>query len=361
MKSEETKISIIIPTYNVEEYISRTIESCISQDYNNMEILIIDDGSTDNTQSIINNYKKRDERIKVIIQKNSGVSVARNKGIENASGEWILFLDGDDWLEKDSLKKINKRIFMVDNNTDIIIFDYILAYNNSSIHESFFNTELKNGKVNYSKNDLIEACICKNKVSNADGHTNLGVPWGKVYNRKYLLDSNILFKIGLKRMQDMIFNLYAIYNSKIIYYYNDVIYHYRMQNLSVTKRYSSDFNLTAINILDCIEEFMNKYNLSMQLEKIYKQKIFFLFLEIIRIQYVPRENKKSFINKIKELHQLLNKKPFYYIKDTVGLELDFKRKIMLFLLKLKIICPIYLYYYFKVFFESKKYFKKENN
>ena len=195
---ETKRFSIIIAAYNIQDYIERAIESIIKQTFQNIEIIVVNDCSTDKTgEKVKDMCTKYNNRIYIEHTENNKAGGARNTGLKIAQGEYVVFLDGDDWLEKDSLKKINKRIFMVDNNTDIIIFDYIVDYNNSSIHESFFNTELKNGKVNYSKNDLIEACICKNKVSNADGHTNLGVPWGKVYNRKYLLDSNILFKIGL--------------------------------------------------------------------------------------------------------------------------------------------------------------------
>src|SRR5690554_7984530 len=96
------KISVIIPVYNKAPYLEQCLNSVINQTYKNLEIIIIDDGSTDNSLEICEKYRKKDERIQLISQENQGVSVARNKGIQKASGEWIYFLDADDYLELDA-------------------------------------------------------------------------------------------------------------------------------------------------------------------------------------------------------------------------------------------------------------------
>ena len=92
------KVSIIIPLYNVEKFVPRLVDSVISQDYENIEIILVDDGSTDNSGKIADDYSKRDRRIIVIHKNNGGVSTARNAGIRAATGEYILFVDGDDWV-----------------------------------------------------------------------------------------------------------------------------------------------------------------------------------------------------------------------------------------------------------------------
>ena len=95
------KISVIIPAYNVENYIEKCIESVINQTFRNIEIIVIDDGSTDGTTSIIRRYSKKDRRIVPIYKKNSGVSDSRNIGIDKFTGDYVFFLDSDDWIDED--------------------------------------------------------------------------------------------------------------------------------------------------------------------------------------------------------------------------------------------------------------------
>src|SRR5690554_2682260 len=115
-----SKVSIIIPVYNKAPYLDSCISSVINQTYKNLEIIIIDDGSTDNSLEICENYRKKDERIQLISQENQGVSVARNKGIQKASGEWIYFLDADDYLELDAFEILVKKSHYLD--VDLIHF-----------------------------------------------------------------------------------------------------------------------------------------------------------------------------------------------------------------------------------------------
>ena len=108
------KFSIIIPVYNVEKYLKKCLESVYNQTYKNYEVIVVNDGTKDNSMDIVKNYPA-----KVINQKNQGLSVARNNGVEKASGEYILFLDSDDYIEKGLLKEINKSL---NNNPDIVRF-----------------------------------------------------------------------------------------------------------------------------------------------------------------------------------------------------------------------------------------------
>ncbi len=123
-------ISIIIPTYNTQKYISETIQSVIDQTLSDWELIIIDDGSTDNTVQIVEEFKKRDTRIKYYYQENAGVSAARNKGIELSKGEFIAFLDADDiWLPKNLEKKIES----IENNVEVFwAFSNIIHFTESS-------------------------------------------------------------------------------------------------------------------------------------------------------------------------------------------------------------------------------------
>ena len=103
-------ISIIVPVYNVEKYLEKCIDSILNQSYQNLEIILIDDGSTDNSGSICDEYKKKDQRVQVIHQKNQGQSSARNAGLNIAKGSYIGFVDSDDWIEQNMYEKLYKNI-----------------------------------------------------------------------------------------------------------------------------------------------------------------------------------------------------------------------------------------------------------
>lgn len=119
-------ISVIIPVYNVEQYLSHCIDSILSQTFTNFEILLIDDGSTDNSGIICDNYKNIDDRIKVFHKKHNGVSSARNMGLDKAVGEWITFVDADDWIDKNMYYKMYNKA--ISSNADIILCDFYEYY-----------------------------------------------------------------------------------------------------------------------------------------------------------------------------------------------------------------------------------------
>ena len=110
------KFSIVIPVYNVEKYIKRCLDSVFNQSFKDFEVIVVNDGTKDNSMDIVENYD-----VKIITQKNQGLSVARNTGVKKAKGEYIIFLDSDDYIEKDLLKNINKSL---DNNPDLVRFKY---------------------------------------------------------------------------------------------------------------------------------------------------------------------------------------------------------------------------------------------
>ena len=116
------KISIIVPVYNTEKYLGVCLDSLISQTYKDIEIICVDDGSTDNSLQILNDYAAKDSRIKILTQKNQGPSVARNLGLEKAKGEYITFVDSDDWVSIDMCEKIYSKA--IDTNADLVLFPH---------------------------------------------------------------------------------------------------------------------------------------------------------------------------------------------------------------------------------------------
>lgn len=129
------KISVIIPVYGVEKYIRQCLESVIKQTYKNLEIIVVNDGTKDNSMKIVEEYLV-DERIKVINKENGGISSARNRGIEEATGEYVSFVDSDDWLEIDLYERIVQ--ILEGNKVDIIVFNYNRYSENKKNTEEIF-------------------------------------------------------------------------------------------------------------------------------------------------------------------------------------------------------------------------------
>jgi glycosyltransferase involved in cell wall biosynthesis len=135
------KISVIIPVYNVRQYLDQCLNSLAEQTYKNLEIILVDDGSTDGSSEICDSYSEKDERFKVIHQNNAGVSSARNAGLNAVSGEWIMFMDADDWIENDTCEAALN--CAVRNDADTVLFNMIYEYVGQSEVCCAYNEEFR--------------------------------------------------------------------------------------------------------------------------------------------------------------------------------------------------------------------------
>ena len=213
------KISIIIPVYNVEQYIKNCLESVINQTYDNWEIILIDDGSTDNSKAIYENIAIKNDKIKIFKQTNKGVSAARNLGIEKAQGDYIVFLDADDWIEK---KFLERMLEVIENeDADIVQCNFYYANNRSNI-------ERKHIRPSYSiRNNMDELQLdtLYREYDEKKNHKSVGAMrgvWGKIF--KSNLIKKIRFNENIDVFEDGIFVLNALQNSKKVvlideYYY----------------------------------------------------------------------------------------------------------------------------------------------
>lgn len=176
-------ISIIVPVYNVEEYLPRCVDSLISQSYQKIEILLVDDGSPDKCGDICEEYAKKDKRVKVIHKKNGGLSDARNKGLDIAAGDFIMFVDSDDWIDEKTcevvLNYINKY------KVDIVSFGYVNVLTNGQMNKQITKkpriiTPSEGIKELIIAHDVINNFVC-NKIFKKEVWRNVRFPIGKVY------------------------------------------------------------------------------------------------------------------------------------------------------------------------------------
>ena len=212
MKSDK-KISIIVPIYNAELYINKCINSLINQTKKEIEILLINDGSTDNTEKIIKKYQ--DKRIRYFNNKNQGIGKTRNFGIKQATGDYLMFIDSDDYLEKEACQKLFEKAEK--ESLDMVVCDMRRVYDNQIIKEDIISP-------------FKTSCIKDNpSLLNI---LNLG-PCNKIYNSSYIKNNNIKFLENLK-YEDVPFVVQAIIKAKKIGQINEPLYNYVIHGNSET-------------------------------------------------------------------------------------------------------------------------------
>lgn len=204
-------VSIIIPVFNAEKYIKSTLESCLNQDYSSIEIIVINDGSTDDTLNILNEVN--DPRVVVINKKNEGSGKARNAGLEVATGEYVIFLDADDEIPNDYIDRLVSNIQL--NNSDIALCGYVIDKGDKRIYVKPKET---------LTNEPLKDFLVDNIVSS---------PWAKIYKRAIIKDNNIVFSDD-KIMQDGYFNLHYFKQVKLVSKEPDVFYIYNKKNSTST-------------------------------------------------------------------------------------------------------------------------------
>ena len=197
-----TKVSIIVPLFNAEKFAKRCIESVLMQTFKNYELILIDDGSKDKTGEICDKYAEKDTRIKVIHKNNGGVSSARNTGLDMAKGEWITFLDADDWIEPNFL-------LIVDNNSNDSI-DWIFAQWRT-IWDNGLPNEINNYEQEILFNNWEEIKNIWDKMANMD---ICRCPWGKFFRRSVIESYKLRFDNSLKYGEDTVFNYEYLINIK---------------------------------------------------------------------------------------------------------------------------------------------------
>lgn len=206
------KISVIIPCYNVEKYLRECLDSVVNQTLKDIEIICVNDGSTDGTQKILEEYAKKDSRIFVINQENSGVSVARNNGIKQVHGKCVMFLDSDDYLDIRACEFAYEKI--VENNSDICSF--LCAKMNNGVKqfiagETEFFTKYENKTID---TELIEHFLIS--------------AYCKLIKSDFLKKNKIFFPEGIKTGEDSIFNLICLYFKPRYVFLNKELYYYNI-------------------------------------------------------------------------------------------------------------------------------------
>lgn len=242
-------VSVIVPVYKVEKYLSKCIDSILCQTYEHLEIILVDDGSPDNCGKICDEYSKKDIRIKVIHKKNGGVGTARNIGIDNANGKFIFFVDSDDYINEDAIDVLMK--LQEQSNADLIC----------ASHEIIDRHGIK--AITYEDKSLIREQFSDNLYY---FYKILKAPWAKLFKTNIIKNNNIYFE-KIPHSEDALFNMMYLKYCTSVKVISDIVYIYnrRSENSAIDKLYV-DFALYRMKYFNSIVEL--EKNLNVDIEKV---------------------------------------------------------------------------------------------
>ena len=242
------KISVILPVYNAEEYLEECLDSILNQSFKDIEAICINDGSTDASLAILENYHKRDSRISIITQENKGAGAARNIGLEHATGDYIYFMDSDDYLELTAFEELVE--LAINKNVDFVLFKISNFYEDTkqTINDDYYNMPYLKSRVEektFSYDDIpeiaLDLCVC---------------PPGCLFNHEFIKD--IRFPQGLL-FEDNVFFTHALFEADSIYFHDKFLYNRRKRSDSTTTPITVR-SIDTIDITNMLLDLCDEYN-----------------------------------------------------------------------------------------------------
>lgn len=293
-------ISIIMPIYNAEKFLNRSVDSILNQSYKNWELILVNDGSIDGTLRICNNYANKDDRIKVINKNNEGVAMARQAGIIVAQGKYSIHCDADDWMEPYMLETMYHSALK--NNADIVISDY---YINTDTYQ-IIKRQQPSG---LNCNDIL-LDIFNNKL--------LGSLWNKLIRTDLYRIYNAKFFEGINHCEDLLILVQLLQNNNlIITYYPEAFYHYYTNNNSITNNFTRDTYEMRLKFKEHLQNILKIENS----DEICQNVSFSIFSEALVYRILsPQEIKigiKIYKGQIKKIKSIRWKIGFYFL--SIGL------------------------------------------
>lgn len=284
------KVSVIIPVYNVEDFLDDSLTSVLNQTLTDIEVICVDDGSTDHSLDILREYAKHDDRMKVFTQENQGHAVASNIGMTYATGEYLFLMDSDDLIKHNTLELTYDKAKKTD--VDFVIFK---AINYNHEEEKYYETK------SYSMDEIYERV--KDNIFNYEDVEDLiftmsVTPWSKLYKRKFIEENNIIFPEGLI-FDDNIFFWEVLFNAKKIVFINEFLFTRRFYSTSSTNNGDLRF-LDSLEINKLIWDTFRKYG---QFEKhkneLYNSRVLSAYTRFTKIK---EEYKNTFFQEMKKLY-----------------------------------------------------------
>ena len=342
----EPLITVVVPVYKVPyPLLRKSLDSLCAQTAGDFEAILIDDGSPDDCGRICDEYAARNPFMRVIHQPNAGLSVVRNRGIDSARGRWVCFLDGDDWIEPETIEFATKYVEECGDG-DILIWDEYYDIGDTVKKNCFFGTEV-DGTLCFEEEDrerLIDR-ILPPVVAKPEplAIVDIGTANARLYRRAFLQEKQVYNQPGLKRMQDNVFNLWAFHRAKRVYYRCRRLYHYVYNPEAATRRYTPDIADTMYFLYECMDGFIRETHDTPD----YHQRLRLRFIRILsrcfELNYVNPNNPKPLGQRLAEAKLDLVRPLFHAaIRDCDVTGQAFRIRLMVFLLRRRLYIGMFL-------------------
>ena len=295
---ENIDVSVIIPVYKVPEKMLRTcIESVIKQTHKNIEIILIDDGSPDNCGVICDEYAQKDDRVNVIHKVNEGLSEARNTGVRNSNGKWIMFVDGDDWIESDMCQVMFENAEK--DSVQLVICGISKDYGSAKEEYKFY---LEDNKV-YSNDEcrwLQEQLLVYNG--------NIAVAYSKLILKEFIFEYDVFHNKNLKQgAEGLEFNLRLFENINKVKFINKPFYHYVYNDMSISASHNEKNHELVVKCFDKINEFVKLSANSEKLSHWFDNRLLYVIITTAISGYFNPTNLESYKEKKRKYKEYLSK------------------------------------------------------
>lgn len=310
-----------MPAHNAEDYLEETVNSLTSQTHKDLEIILINNGSIDATLEICERLAAEDNRIIVLNSEEAGVSKARNRGLDIMTGEYVTFVDSDDWLESIAIERAVENI--IGTQSDIVIWSFFKNYDEREVplallpgEEAIFETEQE-------KEFLYLKSIYAHyqKLSSAND-VPVGTTWCKLYRSKLIQEHNFRFKPELIRAEDVIFSIYAFSAANKIYYFNENLYHYRIHSDSIcnSSRFIEDTLTPFETLIAELQKFANFTPLKERVNDVIYYRIIQIIYWHFDYNYFNPLNPESLLERRKEFLGVIHKSHYQEALENVDIK-----------------------------------------
>ena len=306
------KISIIVPCYNVEKYLPQCLDSLTGQTLRDIEIIMVDDGSPDGSGAVCDLYAGKDPRVKVIHKTNGGVSAARNDGLAAATGEYVFFCDGDDWMPPDACELLWAEVEQT--GADVVFGDIWRSWQDRDEYMRLFQQTFRSEDPAFIR-ELIRTnfyytyCPLVPLRDRADGC--YGGPWNKIVKRQMLTRAQINFDLRVKGIyDDVIFSAYVLAEAGKVAYIGKPVYNYRQVPTSMTRVFKK--NILDINeaIFASWEEFLKTYDPKGELRQVYAANVIRRLDHAVRVYFMTPANPEPEGQRKRALSRLMKMEPY---------------------------------------------------
>ena len=347
----EIKVSVIVPVYNTKQYLEKCVESIINQTYKNLEIILVDDGSNDGSSDICDELAARDDRIRVIHKENGGAASARNLGLDEADGSYLMFIDADDWIDGETVQTLVERI--CETSADVVRFNYVREFPDKQLSKK--NTFLKEGLVTDGECRKVRRQILGlvgEELAHPENMNFLASCGFNIYNKSVVLESGARF-VPLSEtgsFNDGLFNFTVFGSVKSFDFIDRPFYHYRKTNSgAATANYRKNYLSRQLVLFDKLESELNKSEDSKYFHQAFNNRIVFSSMEGA---LNAMRNKAGFRARYREIKAFLKNERFKAAYRTFSLKtLGLKWKIYFFFIKHSM--PLFAYAMTKMILKLK--------